>query len=397
MKKAYFCTKMISFFNNKKLFQIKLINFLNKLNKYYSFLRNYKALKDHALPKAEVIIFVSSTHFVKNSEEKYDSEIVEKLIGFLTKQNYSLNKISLIGMPPFFLKEQELGIKVNRINYTYLGFIIRQVLINRISFTQANSNFFTYLINKSQTKIYYATNYYPFLDKLKTSALHSEYLHGYAYKTLPFYFKDDVNHLYEIICLDKYSLEAIRTDPRTNKTKAVNIENSVKIDFKPLMKPEFLNKYRKVCLYTISGGYHKIDTDSDHEILDNGICPESFLLWIQERKDIAFIFRPHPTHYLVKYKGLMKTLFQLEKKNSNLYANYFFDWNLKQLLNISDIHFTMSSNSVYFNSKQGILTYSLCHNIAKGGDLENYMADLEKDGFLIKENYKTINYNVCVE
>ena len=57
----------------------------------------------------------------------------------------------------------------------------------------------------------------------------------------------------------------------------------------------------------------------------------------------------------------------------------------------------MSSNSVYFNSKQGILTYSLCHNIAKGGDLENYMADLEKDGFLIKENYKTINYNVCVE
>jgi len=94
---------------------------------------------------------------------------------------------------------------------------------------------------------------------------------------------------------------------------------------------------------------------------------------------------------------LMNTLFKLERQNSNLYAEYFLDWSLKQMLHISDIHFTMSSNSVYFASRQGILSYSLCHSIAKGGDREDYMSDLEADGFLIKENYKRINYNLCVE
>ena len=397
MSIVYFRSKAIPFLTYRKLLQNKLMNFSNRLKNYYTLLQGYKALKDHSLPRAEAIIFVSSTHFSKNKTKKYESEIVEKLVGYLTKQNYALDKIALIGMPPFFLREQELGIKVNRLNYAYLGYIVRQVLMKRMSLAHANTKYFTDLINKSQTKIYYATNYYPFLNRLKTRALHAEYLHGYAYKTLPLYFDEDLNHLSEIVCFDKYSFKAIRTDPRLSEVSGVVIDKGELVAFEQLARPEFLKKYKKVCLYTISGGYYKTDTEFGHELLDNGICHDSFLSWIHERKDIAFIFRPHPTHSLRKYKGLMNTLVKLERQNSNLYAEYFLDWSLKQMLHISDIHFTMSSNSVYFASRQGILSYSLCHSIAKGGDREDYMSDLEADGFLIKENYKRINYNLCVE
>jgi len=381
----------------KKYIHMKFKKTLKKLNDYFNFIRGFKALNDHRLRQADVLIFVSPTLFVKNSTKNYESEIAEKLLDYLTDQSYRLDKILFIGIPPFFLPQQELMLNVNRINYSYLRYILREVLLRQVSLVQANTTYFTELINFSHAKVYYATNYYPFLNKLNTRALHSEYLHGYAYRTLPAYFNEDVNHLFEIICFDKYSAESVKRDSKTSKTVCVILENESSRRSSVVKKPTELDKYRKVCLYTVSVGYYKIDAEFGHEILDNGICPESFLAWIQEKQDIAFIFRPHPTHFLVKYKGLMKTLFQLEEKYANIYVHKFQNWSLKEVLRISDVHFTMSSNSVYFASNLGVLSYSLCHNIAKGGDREEYMGDLEEAGFLIKMNYKTIDYNLCVE
>lgn len=247
-----------------------------------------------------------------------------------------------------------------------------------------------------KTEIIYCTNSIynlDYLKKIKSDKKIVEVSHamGYSNSYLNQRKKDFKEGVVDkVICYDKVSCETLKR--LYYDAEVVEIENPYYSFYQKNrnifnnFETKAVSPFKKVVLLSLGWGYAG-EVDYLTGILKNGIYPEWIESILERHSDIYFIIRLHPIQNNSQkkiYKDQRESLCFLKEKYKNVCEVREASRNLYSILEITDLHLTMSSMTAYECEYFGIPTCFMCPTLLVGGVHEDYFEDLLKKGKSVK-------------